>query len=192
MSTAKKTRAARLTSCLLASLLVPLAGPVGAAPADQGHFHDVGSEPDELCGLAVQHDFDVTGSYRLVAQGRDGLAYFGENQHGVESWTNVATGKSFGHRFAVSTRDTKVTDNGDGTLTIENQGQGSDTYFDDDGNTLFRDPGQTRFVFVVDHGGTPSDPDDDELLSFEVRRDSTGRNDTEGRDFCEDLHTFTA
>jgi hypothetical protein len=92
----------------------------------------------------------------------------------------------------VSTRDTKVTDNGDGTLTIENQGQGNDTYYDNDGNTVLRDPGQTRFLIVVDDGGTPSDPDDDELVSFEIRRESTGRNDSDGRDFCEDLSTFTA
>jgi hypothetical protein len=192
MTTSKTTRAATLTSCLLASLLVPLAGPVGAAPADQGHFHDVGSEPAELCGLDVRHDFDVSGSYRFVGQGRDRLGHYGENVHGTESWTNLDTDKTFSHSFSVSTRDTKVTDNGDGTLTIENQGQGNDTYYDNDGNTVLRDPGQTRFLIVVDDGGTPSDPDDDELVSFEIRRESTGRNDTDGRDFCEDLSTFTA
>jgi hypothetical protein len=29
-------------------------------------------------------------------------------------------------------------------------------------------------------------------LSFQVVRESTGRNDTEGRDFCEDLVEFTS
>ena len=50
-----------------------------------------------------------------------------------------------------------------------------------DGKAIARNPGQTRFRIVVDHGGTPNDPEDDTELSFEVARDSTGRND----DFCE-------
>jgi hypothetical protein len=192
MRSAKKTRAVTVAGVMLASVVGPLAGQVGAAPLEKGHFHDVGSEPQTLCGLDVQHDFDVKGSYRFVPHGRDGLAYFGDNVHGTESWTNLDTLKSLSHRFTFSDRDTKVTDNGDGTLTIEAQAQGGDTYYDTNGDVLFRDPGQTRFTIVVDHGGTPADPSDDEEVSFEIRRESTGRNDTQGRDFCEDLNTFTA
>ena len=192
MSTAKKTRAVAVAGMVLASMAGPLAGTVGAAPLEKGHFHDVGSEPQTLCGLDVRHDFDVSGSYRLVPGGNDGLARFGDNVHGTESWTNLDTLKTYSHKFAFSDRDTKVTDNGDGTLTIESQAMGSDTWYGPDGSVLFRDPGQTRFTIVVDHGGTPGDPSDDELLSFEIRRDSTGRNDTQERDFCEDLNTFTA
>jgi hypothetical protein len=47
---------------------------------------------------------------------------------------------------------------------------------------------------MVDHGGTPEDPFDDVEIegTFEIVRESTGRNDTQGRDFCEDLVTFTS
>jgi hypothetical protein len=33
---------------------------------------------------------------------------------------------------------------------------------------------------VVDHGGTPTDPSDDEFLDFRLVKESTGRTD----DFC--------
>ena len=42
--------------------------------------------------------------------------------------------------------------------------------------------------------GNAGNPDDDVYVpdSFRIVRDSTGRNDTEGRDFCADLVTFTS
>jgi hypothetical protein len=59
---------------------------------------------------------------------------------------------------------------------------------------VLNDPGQTRFSFDIDYNGTPSDPADDVEIpdSFQVVRDSTGRNDTAGRDFCADLVEFTS
>jgi hypothetical protein len=44
-----------------------------------------------------------------------------------------------------------------------------------------RDPGQIRVEFLVDHGGTPTDPSDDVFLAEELVKGSTGRSD----DFCE-------
>ncbi len=35
-------------------------------------------------------------------------------------------------------------------------------------------------------------PTGTESLSFDVLRESTGRNDTEGRDFCNDVLIFSA
>jgi hypothetical protein len=39
---------------------------------------------------------------------------------------------------------------------------------------------QIRLEILVDHGGTPTDPSDDEFLSEELLKGSTGRSD----DFC--------
>ena len=36
------------------------------------------------------------------------------------------------------------------------------------------------------------DVSDDVDLSFEILRESTGRNDTDGRDFCNDVLIFSA
>lgn len=68
---------------------------------------------------------------------------------------------------------------------------GSSKYYGPDGKLLLRDPGQIRFELLIDHGGTPTDPSDDEEIDFlGVVKGSTGRNDTEGRDFCDDVHEF--
>ena len=54
-----------------------------------------------------------------------------------------------------------------------------------------RDTPAFRFEILVDNAGTPSDPFDDEFIEFvDVDRESTGRNDLDGRDFCEDLLQF--
>ena len=94
--------------------------PAAASPLDHGHFHDVKSEVvQEFCGdLTVRIDTDVRGSFLVKTQGRDGLVYFLESLHGTVSFTNLATGKSFTNVFNIANKDLKVTDNGDGTLTI--------------------------------------------------------------------------
>ena len=58
---------------------------------------------------------------------------------------------------------------------------GNATISGEDGKAIGRNPGQVRFLLVVDHGGTPADPSDDTAISFEQVKGSTGRSD----DFCE-------
>ena len=54
--------------------------------------------------------------------------------------------------------------------------------YGEDGKVIARNPGQVRFEILVDHGGTPTDPSDDEFLEFlGVVKESTGRSD----DYCE-------
>jgi len=186
-------RAALVASTAIAVVVGPSAVPSGAAPYEKGHFHDVGSEPlEDFCELDVRYDYDLRGSYRAMPRGRDGYAFFAENVQGTESWTNLATGKSYTHTFAATIRDQKVTDNGDGTLTIDVGAAGGDRWYDADGNLYLRDPGQVRFRIVVDHNDTPTDPFDDTEVSFSILRESTGLNEGHDRDFCEDLRTVTA
>jgi hypothetical protein len=46
---------------------------------------------------------------------------------------------------------------------------------------IVRNPGQIRFEVLIDHGGTPTDPLDDEFVAdLGVVKGSTGRSD----DFC--------
>jgi hypothetical protein len=109
-------------------------------------------------------------------------------------FTNLDTGGTFTNVFSVNAKDHVITDNGDGTITILVIATGGSRYYDTDGNLVLNDPGQVRFSFDVDYNGTPSDPSDDVDVpgSFQVVRDSTGRNDTAGRDFCADLVEFTS
>ena len=79
-------------------------------------------------------------------------------------------------------KDLRVTDNGDGTLTILILATGNTVHYGEDGKAIAWNPGQQRIEILVDHGGTPTDPSDDEFLEFlGVVKESTGRSD----DFCE-------
>ena len=81
----------------------------------------------------------------------------------------------------VTEKDMRVTDNGDGTLTVVILATGNAVLYGQNGKAIARNPGQVRIELLVDDGGTPTDPSDDEILAEEVVRESTGRSD----DFCD-------
>jgi hypothetical protein len=131
--------------------------------------------------MVVQSHFVADVKVKAMPRGRDGLIYFANRLSITETFTNVDNGK-----FVVSTvngidKDLRVTDNGDGTLTILILSTGNAVVYNSDGEAIGRNPGQVRFELLLDHGGTPSDPSDDTEISFEVVKESTGRTD----DFCE-------
>jgi hypothetical protein len=161
-----------------------MAAPVAAAPLDQGTFHDEFSfiDPD-FCGagLEVQIDGVVDGRFLVTRRGRDGLVYFMESVRRTDTYTNLANGLTITDVEQTVSKDVHVTDNGDGTLTILVLATGNFTLFGADGRAIARNPGQIRFVLLIDHNGTPGDPSDDTELAFTLVKDSTGRND----DACE-------
>jgi hypothetical protein len=168
--------------------------PAAARPLDKGRFHDVGTELFDCDGTPAQSDVDVWVNFLFNLRGSSDFPYYRESVHGTQVFTNLNTGGTFTNAFSVNSKDHKITDNGDGTITILVIATGGSRYYDTDGHLVLNDPGQVRFSFAVDYNGTPSDPADDEEIegSFQVVRDSTGRNDTEGRDFCADLVEFTS
>jgi hypothetical protein len=194
MNTKRVLCAIASTTGLTATALVASIVPAAAEPLDHGRFHDTSSEVVEgFCGdLTVRIDRDIRVSFLVKSQGPDGLVYILENLHGTISFTNLATDKSFTNVLNIINKDLKVTDNGDGTLTVLGVSTGSIKNYGPDGNLLFNDPGQIRVELLIDHGGTPTDPDDDTILEESIARPSTGRNDTEGRDFCTDFRHFTS
>lgn len=158
------------------------AGTAFGKPLEQEHFHEVSSKVrEDFCGLTVREDIDVKGSFLLNSRGPDGLAYGKEVSRGSVSWTNLANGLTFTQRFSTNIKDLKVTDNGDGTLTILVLATGGSKVYGPDGK-LFSDTGQIRFEILIDPAGTPTD--------LGVVKESTGTNDLEGRDFCADIHEF--
>lgn len=176
---------------VVASLGV-MSTPAAARPIEQGRFHDVGSRVIEnFCGdLTVREAFDIAGSGLVIKRGRDGFAYFAKTIQATQSWSNLATGKTYTQVSNTMGKDLKITDNGDGTLTVLVLATGSFKVYVD-GEFLFTDPGQVRFEILVDHGGTPTDPSDDVELGFlRLVKGSTGRNDLDGHDFCTDIHTY--
>jgi hypothetical protein len=149
-------------------------------------FHDEGPLAfDDFCGvegLSVEGSFSVDGRTHAVARGPSGLAYFVEHIRSTTMLTNPDTDQTITEVVTVLTRDQRVTDNGDGTLTILVLGTGNDIVYGPDGKAIARNPGQLRYEILIDDGGTPDDPFDDEFLKdLGVVKDSTGRTD----DFCE-------
>jgi hypothetical protein len=192
MSLTRKFAAAGGATLLVSLLTV---GTAAAKPVDRGSYHNVSSEViEDFCGdLTVREDVDIRGTFLVNPRGRDGILYFHENQHGFVSWTNLATGKSLTSVFNTVTKDHKITSNGDGTYTILVLATGGGKINGPDGKLLFSDAGQVRFAFVVDFAGTPTDPSDDVFVEdLGLVKGSTGTNDTQGRDFCEDMHEFTS
>jgi hypothetical protein len=183
----------RLVAGGLVALAMASTAPAGAKPVFKERFHDVSSEVIEgFCGVTVRANIDIRGSASGNPHGPDGLVYFADHVHGRVVWTNLETNKSFTEVDNFLVKDQRVTDNGDGTLTIRIKATGSVKFYGADGKLLFNDPGQTQFEILVDHGGTPQNPEDDEFLEeLGIVKGSTGRNDTAGRDFCEDFLEFT-
>jgi hypothetical protein len=162
-----------------------LAGGATARPIEHTAIHDEFSEViDDFCevsGLTVQVDTVVDGRFLLNPHGPDGLAYLLNTLKITSVYTNVANDNTVTEVGNGMELDLRVTDNGDGTLTILVLSTGNIAVYGPDGKALARNPGQVRFELLIDHGGTPSDPSDDEFLEFlGVVKGSTGRTD----DFC--------
>ena len=122
------------------------------------------------------------GRVQAVPHGRDQLPYFGFNLKITDVVTNLENGNEVVSESTVRDKDLRVTDNGDGTLTLLVLSTGNSVLYGEDGKAVARNPGQVRVELVVDHGGTPMDPSDDGEPEFvRVVKESTGRND----DFCE-------
>ena len=173
-----------------------LSGPATAKPIEKGHFiHDTESH-EFVCtttGTPVREDTDMSGSFLFNQRAPGSVPHFQENLRGTVTWTNLDTGDTFTDVFTAVRQDHTVTDNGDGTITIEQYAAGGSRYYDQFGKLVLLDPGSIRFAFEIDLNGTPADFTDDFMVddSFRVIRESTGRTDTTG-DFCEDLVRFTS
>jgi nitrogen regulatory protein PII len=132
-------------------------------------------------GLTVEAAFVTDGRVHAVQHGRQEAPYFVEHVKRTEVYTNLANDKSVTAVVNAMTKDLRITDNGDGTITILVLATGNAVLYGEDGKALGRDPGQIRYEILIDTAGTPSDPSDDGFLAFlGVVKGSTGRSD----DFC--------
>jgi hypothetical protein len=185
----KHSRTCRLSAvlALVATAAITLAA---AASAGGQLFRELIDEEEitieeDFCGvegLTVEFATSRVGVLRAVPHGPDGLVYFGANLKITDVVTNLANGNSVTAFSTVRDKDQRVTDNGDGTLTILVLSTGNSVLYGEEGKVIARNPGQVRFEILIDHGGTPTDPSDDEFLEFlGVVKESTGRSD----DFCE-------
>ena len=145
---------------------------------DEGEFtiHDFCDQP----GLNVDLQFTMDIAVHGVPHGPNGLLYLLQHGTRTEVITNVANGKWVRSVSNVIEKDMRVVDNGDDTLTILDLATGNAVVYGPDGKAIARNPGQTRFLLLIDDGGTVNDPNDDEVVDQQVVKGSTGRSD----DFC--------
>jgi hypothetical protein len=194
MNAKRLLRAVVSATGLAVLAVVSTVAPAVAEPVEQArHFHEQDSfVQEEFCGdLSVRIDVDQAVSFLANAKGPDGFVYARENIHGTVMIINMATGKAFTNDFTFVRKDLKITDNGDGTLTITTVVEGRFKTYAPDGSVLYRDTGQEKTVDLIDLAGTPADPDDDVVLDSELVKD-TGWIFAEGHDFCTDYHTLTS
>jgi hypothetical protein len=106
------------------------------------------TQPDfcEVSGLTVRVEGVVDGKFLVKPQGRDGLVHFMDHVHVSSVRTNVADPtKSVSDDERAVTKDLKVVDNGDGTLTITVLATGNFVVYGGNGKAIARNPGQVRF-----------------------------------------------
>jgi hypothetical protein len=172
-----------------AVLAVPAAA--GAKPLEHDHFHDEVHETIDDCGLTLQFDRVLDGQFLFNRHGPDGLGYGAEHVRGTDTFTNLTNGHTIVVTYSFSSKDLRVTDNGDGTLTILSQGAGNFVSSGSHSSVVLRSTGIQRVEVLIDHAGTPTDPSDDEFLEFlGVVKEQTGRSDL--GDFCEDFLLITS
>lgn len=189
----------KATTALLVTGMVIAGGALApttadAKPIDKGHFHDVFTDVFDCDGTPVQVDGDVRGNFLFNQRGSSPFPYYRESVTATFVYTNLDNGGTFTEMSNGNIRDNKITDNGDGTITIATHASGGAHYKDTNGKLVMSDSGQTRWAVDIDFAGSPGDPSDDVEVpdSFRIIRESTGTNDTEGRDFCDDVREFTS
>ena len=170
---------------IAATASTSLATAASAQPIRESEVFEETQEFEDLCdvsGLTVQVNSTTESRFMFNPHGPDGLGYGLEHLRITNVYANAANGIAVTEQVTTVFKDLRVTDNGDGTVTILVLATGNAVVRGPDGKAIARNPGQIRFEALVDNGGTPTDPSDDEFL--DVLRDvkgSTGRTD----DFCE-------
>jgi hypothetical protein len=171
----------RLTVVAVASALGLLGVVASVAPAEarvisNEPFHQVFSVvDDQICpGLTLRIDFDIEGRRIVNTHGRDRLVYFIRTEHGTVSFTNLANDETVIQKRRTIFHDLKVTDNGDGTVTVVQADTG---ITGSTGKLGAKRTGTLRFEFVYNASGTSTDRSDEDIVREAVVKENTGQSD---------------
>ena len=159
-------------ACLAVSVTPAVA--LGGPPEVQVHYSDVydvllpdPSDPNGyFCGglTDVPLHVEIDGYFSIKDRGPNAPSpYFADRFRSTMIYTNPQTNLTYTVVRVRQTKDLRVADNGDGTLTITGLNTGSLWAYGPDGALLGRQNGLTRETFLVDTLGTP-DPFDDVLI----------------------------
>ena len=170
-----------VTGMAAAAAVMPAAAATpGEWETNHNEWGEVTQDTCDVPGLTVRDEGSGDSRDRFVL--RDNLPYFEGHSVDTDVYTNLATGESVRVVQQRYDRDTHVTDNGDGTLTVMYLASAVNVMYDQEGTVIDRGAGSVSVEAIWDHAGTPSDPDDDQPVAFNLLR-SSGRD----IDFCADL-----
>jgi hypothetical protein len=163
-----------------------------AAPIEQGRFDDQSSRiVRKYCGdLRVLIDFHDQGVFVGRPAGKELFLRYTASHHGGVTITNLATGRAFTFVWNYLEQDIKVTDNGDGTVSILSQIPGPETIYGPDGHRLSINGGTMRLLTVIDLAGTPLDGSDDQFVSQTLVSEN-GDKPQSPFNYCDSFHTLT-
>jgi hypothetical protein len=137
---------------VLATMVVTAAvAPAQATVFDKGPFTFEDSHTEDLCGIAVRHDFAISGHFRnRTGKGDLDQAFFGQSSVRItDKFTNLATGAFFTNEARITGMDVKATPLGGNVFEFEYRESGNGVVRDMAGNVVLRDRGAiwTRVVF---------------------------------------------
>jgi hypothetical protein len=164
-----------------------------AAPVEQGRFDEPFSAiVDGYCGdLRVLIAFHDRGVFGGRPAGKERFLRYTVSHHRGGTITNLATGRAFTFVWNYLEQDLKVTDNGDGTVSILSQVPGPETIYGPDGQLLLTSGGTMQLLAVIDFAGTPLDPSDDQFVSQELVSSNGGKPQRGDFNHCDSFHTLT-
>ncbi len=170
------------TAAVLAAFVVPAVGvavPASAASKwepESGVFTEDIEDFCDVTGLTVRLVSTTEGRVKWAPRGPDRLPYRQAHFTQTDVYTNLATGESATEVSKDNENFLHVTDNGDGTLTNIQSHLFNKKMLDEDGRFIGHRIGRLLIEIVVDHAGTPTDPDDDEFVSINIESKVKGDN----------------
>ena len=185
-------RVVSVCAACVVGAVVALASPVAAKPLQSEHysFREEDTFTNTECGAPITIDYVVEGSgvFKLK-QGRAGdpTPYFFDNYSSVETYTNVANGKTATLVHQGLFKDLRI-EHVEGTIyqfTAIETGRPV-VVIGPDGKKLLFDRGRIRYTFLVDTKGD-ADLSNDEFLGDVVDPDVAGPHPIffEVADFCD-------
>ena len=170
-----------------------------APPQVQVHYGDVydvllpdPSDPaGSFCGglTNVPLHVEIDGYFSIKDHGPNAPApYFADRYRSTLVYTNPQTQLTYTVVRVRQSKDLRIVDNGDGTLTLTGLNTGSLWAYGPDGELLGRQNGLTRETALVDTLGTP-DPSDDVFIS---QGDPFRAGLVTTTNFCDDFFSATS
>jgi hypothetical protein len=191
---------ALVTVATAAGLAIAAPPAANAGPPEvQVHYSDVydvllpdPSDPEGyFCGglTDVPLHVEIDGYFSIKDRGPNAPSpYFADRFRSTLVYTNPQTGLTYTVVRVRQSRDLRIVDNGDATLTLTGLNTGSLWAYGPDGQLLGRQNGLTIETFLVDTLGTPNPMDD--VLTLQGDPSAAGLVTT--TNFCDDFFSATS